>query len=193
MPITFRIDDVSVNTPREDALRLVAAIAEACLTAEIVLAVSPLVHDVSGEVTADRGRAFPRVLNAMSDHRLFFQVARAGVPAWVADLKASRHNVRTASHGLVHVDHRLLGCEAQELSIVTSCSLVKTQTFVPPFNHWNKDTENICQEHEIELIKFESGWRHVRFNAFDPKHDLYYLHTHDTNAGWLRQWFKGET
>ncbi len=95
-----------------------------------------------------------------------------------------------ASHGLIHVDHRLMGREAQELSIVASCSLVGAKIFVPPFNKWNRDTASVCDEHGIELVKFEDGWRHVRFNAFDPSHDKYYLHTHDTTATWLREWMR---
>lgn len=189
-PTTFRIDDVSLNTSMGDVLSLVNTITAACPDAVIILAISPLVHDVSKEPPADQGRAFPRIINAMSDHRNFFRVSRAGVPAWVVDAMVNP-NVKTASHGLVHVDHRLLGREAQELSIVASCTLVGANTFVPPFNHWNDVTREVCSEHKIRLVRFEDGWRHVRFNKYDPTHGLYYLHTHDTPADWLRRWFEG--
>ena len=184
----FRIDDVSANTNTAHLQAIVTTICARVPDASIVLAISPLVHDVSGEPEADRERAFPRLLSAMSDHRNLYRVRRCGWPE-----KLTIHGSATlslASHGLVHVDHRLLGREAQELSIVASCSLVGAQIFCPPFNHWNRDTESVCAEHGIELIKFEDGWRHVRFNKFDPKHERYYLHTHDTAAEWLAGWFE---
>jgi hypothetical protein len=136
----------------------------------------------------ERERAFPRKLSAMSDHRNFFKVQKLGLP-----LGQVTGVVRLASHGLVHADHRLMGREAQELSIVTSCSLVDTRVFVPPFNKWNKDTESVCAEHGIELVKFEDGWRHVNYNKFDPTHERYYCHTHDVTAESLAKWFGVET
>lgn len=180
----FRIDDVSVNTNPDNLRGIVGVIQERLPEAKFLLAVSPMVHDVSEEPSADRERAFPRLLSAMSDHRLLFKVARGGVPEYVREM-----GLPLASHGLVHVDHRLLGREAQELSIVASCSIVGTTTFVPPFNHWNRDTESVCAEHSIELVKFETGWRHVCFNRFDRSvPGKYYLHTHDTDSNWLRVW-----
>jgi hypothetical protein len=180
--ITFRIDDVSANTNLDSLNALIETIRGRISGARVMLALSPLVHDVSGEREADRERAFPRKLSAMSDHRNLFRVKIAGLPTIDGD-------ITIASHGLVHVDHRLMGREAQELSIVTSCSLLDTEIFVPPFNKYNKDTVDVCQEHGLELICFEDGWQHVKYNDFDPSHDLYYLHTHDTTAEWLAKWF----
>lgn len=180
----FRIDDVSANTNDDHFIQIVEVIRAKFPEAVIIAAVSPLVHDMTKEPERDRERAFPRKLSAMSDHRNLFRVQIMGMPMFERSDKFI-----VASHGLVHVDHRLLGLEAQEMSIVTSCSLLQTHIFVPPFNKWNGSTERICEEHGIVLVKFEGGWQHVKFNDFDPKHEKYYLHTHDTTAEWLEKWF----
>ncbi len=184
----FRVDDVSINTDTDYLHELVAVVRGRLPKAEFLFAVSPLVHDLSWCVGSDRQRTFPRVLSAVSDHRRFFEVQHAGVP----DVYGPGRLPTLASHGLFHVDHRLLGREAQEMSIVGSCSLVASKIFVPPFNKWNKDTESVCAEHGIELVKFEDGWRHVNYNKFDPAHDKWYLHTHDVDSARLGAWL-GET
>lgn len=179
---TFRIDDVSMNTDLGSLWSIVDLLHRRCEGARVVVAVSPLVHRLDGEPLKDRERAFPRKLSAMSDHRNLFRVEHMGMPDF------GSLDVKVASHGLVHVDHRLMGREAQELSIVTSCSLLGTQLFVPPFNKYDADTISICKEHEIELVRFEHGWQHVRYNDYSPKHHLYYMHTHDTNSTFLDVW-----
>lgn len=129
--------------------------------------VSPLVHgDAEGE------RVFPKVLSARSDHRNFYRVDQCGLP----EDQAIPYGVKLASHGLLHVDHRLLMYEAQELSIVTSCSLIGTKVFVPPFNKWNSVTQSVCLSHDIHLVKFEAGWRGMEHEPFDPDHSLWYCH-----------------
>ena len=96
-----------------------------------------------------------------------------------------------ASHGLIHVDHRLMTKEAQELSILTSASLVKANVFIPPFNKWNKDTESICDEHGIELIKFEDGWLCMEYNSYDDNHDKWYLHAREFSIEKFKKYFDG--
>lgn len=181
----FRVDDVSINTDVEVLASLVSVIRSRCPDAVVWFAVSPFVHDLSKEPVHDRERVFPRILSAMSDHRVFFKVQRLGLPS----AKILALSDKPTSHGLIHVDHRLLSRDVQELSILTSCSILGTDTFVPPFNKWNQDTASICKEHDLKFARFEDGWRHVRFNRYDPGHDLYYLHTHDTSAGWFKEWF----
>lgn len=182
---TFRIDDVSVNTDLVGLRDIFYVVAARLPKAEILLAVSPMVHDLSEEPQAERGRIFPKILGAMSDPRVFFRPDRCGVPR--VDFATDR--VRYAAHGLIHIDHRLMAREAQELSILASCSLVGSKTFVPPFNKWNRETVAICEEHGITLVKFEDGWRHVSHNGFDRTQQLYYFHEHDTPAARLAAWF----
>jgi hypothetical protein len=80
---------------------------------------------------------------------------------------------------------------AQELSIAVSCSLLHTRIFIPPFNKWNKDTEDICNSRSIKLIKFESGWRCGDYHEFDSRNLLWYVHpwrfTLDTFKKWVER------
>jgi hypothetical protein len=65
------------------------------------------------------------------------------------------------------------------MSILTGSSLSESHIFVPPFNKWNKDTEEICEENKIWLVKFEHGWRCLEYEPFDEKHELWYLHARE--------------
>lgn len=187
----FRIDDVSVNTDLVKLKKIVSTVRKVVPDAAFLFAISPMVHDVSEERAGDFERAFPRVLSAISDHRVMFKVSRLGVPD-LAGITTSNWSV--ASHGLVHVDHRLMGREAQELSIVTSCALVGTFSFVPPFNKYNKDTISVCDEHNISLVRFEDGWEHVLYNDFNNRdYDAkYYMHTHDVDVAFLKSWLSNK-
>ena len=164
----IRIDDISINLNPD---RLEAFLAQARAKTEdlkILLAVSPAVFDMpkrdaGNGVIAER--VFPSILNAHSDHRVFYKIEKIGIPDWLDGL-AEKYNCLLASHGLIHVDHRLLPIDAQEMSIVTSLSLIKSKIFVPPFNKYNKDTERVCEENEIDLIKWEDGWNHLGYQPF---------------------------
>ena len=185
---TFRIDDVSVNTDIVGLVRIVAAIRDRLPDSRVLLAVSPIAHDLSEEPPHERGRVFPKILNAMSDHRVFYRVDRIVLPDLILVESYFPGHVDLASHGLLHVDHRLLPREVQELSILVSSSLVKSKVLVPPYNKWNRDTEEICREHGIRLVKWEDGWRHASHNGFDPTCPHYYLHAHDTTAAEIAEW-----
>ena len=173
--LTFRFDDVSINT---DATKLSAMVGFLRQRFEghdmkIIFAVSPLVHILNSDESQER--VFPKMLHVESDFREFYLAARAGLPKCM-DLADE-----VASHGLIHVDHRLLTRSAQEMSIMVSCSLLRSYVFVPPFHKWNKKTEEICQEHKIELVK-HIGWEqhHLLYHQFQPGIEYYYyLHTHD--------------
>ncbi len=187
---TFRIDDVSANTNEVHLTAIIRAIRETLPKADVMLAVSPLVHDLTGAPVADRERPFPRMLSPMSDHRVYYKVRRA-IDRSNFDLSSPLYkDVIIASHGLIHVDHRLLPRRVQEMSVAVSCSLLDARIFVPPFNHWNDDTDWACAQHGVRLVRFEEGWRHVQFNEFDLECQSYYLHTHDTGADWLREWLR---
>jgi len=150
---------------------------------EIIWGVSPFVHDMSEFKGKHKERIFPEILNAYSDWREFYKVDYCGIPKL-------RQDVTLAGHGLWHVDHRLLHYSVQEASIVTSCSLVNAKTFIPPFNKYDSDTQLICDEYEIELIKFESGWKSMEYNAYDHEHGLYYLHAREWTMEKIIEWFK---
>lgn len=177
---TFRFDDISIETDMPEVLLMVDNVKSIYKNAHIMFGISPLTYDRKGEELIDRK------LLAYSDHRLFYKVKDCGVPR----LPVFEDRIQLASHGLIHVDHRFLSHDAQELSILTSCSLIEAFTFIPPFNKWNKDTEEICKEHNIKLIKFEDGWRCCEYNQFDEKHDLWYLHPSNFTSESFEKWIK---
>jgi hypothetical protein len=97
--------------------------------------------------------------------------------------------IRLAGHGIAHVDHRLLGYKAQELSILASCALAQSNVFIPPYNKWNKNTAAICEANGIELIRFEDGWLHIVHNRYVKSHERYYMHPYDLTSEQLEAWF----
>ena len=179
----FRFDDININEDMEKTIKLAELIRYRFGECKVIFCFSPLVHDMSGETGKNKERIFPKIMNAYSDYRVFYKVDKCGIPKipdWIIK----------AGHGLFHVDHRLLNREAQEMSILSSCSLVKTSIFVPPFNKWNEDTESICNEANIELVKFEDGWLCCEYNEFNPKHDLWYMHAREFTLKEFTKWIK---
>lgn len=180
MTYTFRFDDVSVNTDERKLDQMVAFLHSTFgpKNVDLILACSPAVCDMSGYQNAlERERTFPSIWHTESDHRVFYRMERVGVPACVEHYR--REGAKIAGHGMVHVDHRLLDKPAQEMSILMSCSLLRCAVFVPPFHKWNHDTEEICREHAILLVKFDPSWRHLVYHPFDKRNQNYYVHTHD--------------
>jgi hypothetical protein len=173
----FRFDDICVNANMELAHVMASHLLQ---HGDVWFCVSPLVHERCGQ------RVYPKDLNPVSDHRLFFEADRCGVPP-VPD------GVVVASHGLVHCDHKYLTYEQQELSILASCSLVGTAIFVPPHNKWNEDTEEICAEHGINLVKWEEGWLSMEHNKYDLHHERWYLHSRRWTLDLLQQWLADST
>jgi hypothetical protein len=188
----LRFDDICGNTDMAKVYRMVEHIKKNVPDAIIWFCVSTLFHDLDNPTIKGiepapvkeehREMVFPPVLCALSDHRAFYMVDRCLVPTCPKDIVM-------VTHGLVHRDHRLLSYAAQEMSIVTSASLVKSTIFVPPFNKWNEDTEDICDEHGITLVKFEEGWKHMKHNRFDRGEHKYYLHSCDFTIDDFKKWF----
>lgn len=180
MTYTFRFDDVSVNTDTSKLDKMIRFLRTTFgpKNVRIILACSPAVCDLSFcENPLHRERTFPSIWHTESDHRVFYHMERVGVPPCIEAYRAE--GIEIAAHGMVHVDHRLLDRAAQEMSIIMSCSLLRCSMFVPPFHKWNKDTEEICTEHTIMLVKFDRSWRHLVYHPFDHRNPNYYVHTHD--------------
>ena len=179
---TFRIDDVSVNTCPDKILGMISVLDRTYPQAKFLLGISPLVCDMGGYKSSEsvRERVFPAIFNAYSDYRCFYNVNKCGVPNVITVLNSKYgRQINLAGHGLIHVDHRLLNREVQELSILVSCSLVGAKIYIPPFNKYDNNTEDICRRSGIELVKFEDGWRHVAYEKIVPSNEKYYFHTHD--------------
>lgn len=92
-----------------------------------------------------------------------------------------------ASHGLIHVDHSKIDHDAQEMSILSSCSMLGTKIFIPPFNKFNEDTLQICEDNKIEIIISSYGWKSLEHNAFDKNHEKWYFHSWRYNPTSLRE------
>jgi len=171
----FRFDDICINSDMKEVNRITDYLLSS-FDCEVIWAVSPLVSENVGE------RVFPKILGAFSDVRTFYFPDKSGMPEL-------RKDVTIATHGLIHADHRLLTKEAQEMSILVSSSLCgNAKMFVPPFNKWNKDTQSICDEWNIELIKFEDGWLSMEHNPYMDSQKRWYLHHRDMNLDQIKEW-----
>lgn len=85
---------------------------------------------------------------------------------------------KVVSHGLWHMDHTKIDSQLKKASIVSSCRLLKTDIFVPPFNRFDDEMDSICQYFGIQLVKSDyEGWRSFEHNKFDPTHELWYFHS----------------
>jgi hypothetical protein len=134
----------------------------------IVWAVSPVCF-----ATGDKehvGRVFPSVIKAFSDVKVFFGGTKVFIPEDVPDY------VEISSHGIAHVDHRLLDRGAQEISILVSCAMLQANRFTPPFHHWNEDTKQICAQSVIKLDRFEDGWSSLDCDEFTTDDARWYCH-----------------
>jgi hypothetical protein len=173
----FRFDDICLNTDMANANAMGEFLHS--LGHTVLYTVSLACQNTGTEFV------FKPILKAYSDHRLFFTADKLGAPTLPAF-------AGVVSHGIVHVDHRLLCHEAQELSIVLSCSLLRSSAFAPPFNKWNADTEEICNRNHIHLHKFEDGWRGVEHNAFSAAIDKWYLHSRNFTLDKMKTWIAGK-
>lgn len=169
----FRFDDICLNTDMANADAIAGYFHGQGY--DVQYAVSVVCQRTNNEFV------FDPILKAYSDHRLFYDVDTIGMPD-VPDY------VKIVSHGIVHVDHRLLVPEAQEMSIRLSCALLNTKIFAPPFNKWNAATEEICKRNEIKLQKFEDGWRGVEHNKFSRAVDKWYLHSRNLTLEKTKHW-----
>ena len=161
----FRFDDICINSNMQTVNKMTDFLLENFEGCEVIWAVSPIVS----KSEKDKQRVFPSIYNAHSNKSIFYNVDGIGIPQL-------RKDVTFAGHGLIHTDHRLLDYDAQEMSVLTSCNLIGAKTFVPPFNKYNGDTINICFFNDIELIKWEEGWRCMDYEKWDGMHDMWYIH-----------------
>lgn len=176
----FRFDDVCGLTDMAVLMEQATVLNERLGDkAEMIAACSPLFRRCNeGE------RIYPRKWNAMSDYRIFYEMDGTCIP------KIDRNVFKVASHGLWHVDHRLLSRDVQEASILTSCYMMNAEMFVPPFNKYNEDTYDICIKNEIDLVRFEDGWRCMEYEDWSEDHGLWYLHGRDWSAEQVERWLK---
>ncbi len=177
----LRIDDISINLELGRLTNFLELVRSKYPKVSILLAISPMVFNMDKwepNKESTKERVFPSILNAMSDHRVYFNVEKIGIPVWLNDV-AEKFECTLATHGLIHVDHRLLSRDLQELSVISSASLIGTKIFVPPFNKYNEDTVEVCRNNKIKLVRWEDGWTHLGYYPFVDNGKKYYVHLHD--------------
>lgn len=181
-----RIDDISDNCDFDKLQSMVDAVLD-IIGARIMLCLSPFCSS-----NATDGWVFPRRLMAVSEVSEFFKMDTMSQRAldFCREQIVNSSRISIAGHGIIHVDHRLLCKQAQEISVCISSSIVGSLTFVPPFNKWNSDTEEVCRKHGIRLVKFEDGWRHVLYNKKNDTFLDYYLHVCDMSLEQFKEWLK---
>lgn len=169
----FRFDDVCANTSRLDLYAMTGRIKAMYPDAEIIYAIT-----IFSKANLE-GSVYPKPPFKDNPHHFFYDVDQIFMRTY--------EDITTASHGLIHGDHSRLGYDAQEMSIVMSCKILKTNIFVPPFNRWNSSTEDVCRNNGIKLLKSEDGWKSLDCEDFDSNHELWYLHPWKYNIGTFRK------
>jgi hypothetical protein len=173
----FRFDDISANTDMNKTIAMADWLKSNFKEFVIWFCISPLCHKMDNE------RVFPQEIKPLSDHREFYKVSKCFVPE-------CPDYVIKVNHGLIHVDNRLLSKEAQEINIIVGASLTRSKIYVPAFNHWNKDTEEICKEQGITLVKYEEGWKNLEYIKFDRNNSLWYIHSYQFTYNKFIELFK---
>lgn len=170
--LVFRIDDISSNTDFYDLDKIYYVIRGKFPKASILFGVNLFCSSNFD------GSVYREVPFKERENQFFYKVNN------ILDIDhvgcytfSKRPNVSIASHGLLHCDHTRISKDAQEMSILTSCNYLNSKKFIPPFNRFNRDTEDICKENSIDLIKPDHGWKSLEFSEFNQDHKKWYFHS----------------
>ena len=160
----FADHDINPNTDFDNMKGCYAVIKELFPTADIISGVNIMGSD------NETGSVYPNPPFKNKPVEWFYKVDNflplEGLP-----------KTTIASHGLIHVDHTKIDTDAQEMSIVVSCNLLGAKMFIPPFNKFNEDTLQICEDNKIEILLTSHGWKSLEFNKFDINYDKWYFHS----------------
>lgn len=177
MSLIFRNDDVSGTTDIQRMLSTYDAIRDVFPESEIWSAVSVL---SKGNPI---GSVYPGVPFKDKEQKWFYDVDRG----FDFDFLSCMESSKVVSHGLLHFDHSKASYDSQEMSILTSCNLLKTNIFVPPFNRFNLDTEIICKDNNIFLVGKDEKWLNLETNKFNPEHKNWYFHSWRISSDKMRE------
>jgi hypothetical protein len=150
----FRFDAITGNT---DFTLLYEKIdfLKSKIDCSIWIAYSPLSNSTGEQ------RPYPLKFDELNDHRNYYSVDIC------KPHRLKRDGIEMVSHGLFYVDYRQLSYDVQEAFILSGRYLTKSKRFVPPFNKWNNDTEKICKNYLIHLVKSEDGWANFDRSEFN--------------------------
>lgn len=175
--IIFRNDDVSGTTDIQRMLSCYDVIRSVFPESQILSAVSIL---SKGNPI---GSVYPGVPFKNNPQKWFYDVDRG----FDFDFLSCMESSKVVSHGMLHFDHSKASYDTQEMSILTSCNLLKTNIFVPPFNKFNLDTEIICKENNIFLVGKDEKWLSLETNKFNPEHKHWYFHSWRIGADKMKE------
>ncbi len=164
--ILFRNDDINPSTDLENLYDLYELIARLFPQSRIISGVT-----LFGKWN-EKGCVYPIIDLPLKDKETnwFYNTNRV--------LHRHSHVIGDiASHGMFHVAHDKISKDAQEMSILGSCSFLGTRKFIAPFNAYNKITSDICLANNIELINSKYEWKSLEFNKFDANHKYWYFHS----------------
>lgn len=177
--IIFRNDDVTANTNRKKLSEIYGAIHSIFPSAEIWSCITIF----CGSNTL--GSVYPNPPFKSNPTNWFYKNADSVMYEY-------RHPLyKVASHGLYHIDHSKSPRETQEMSILGSCALLKTNRFVPPFNKYNQDTLDICFDNDIKIDV--DGWLSLEHNDFNQYHNKWYFHSWVWSADKLKEKLGGNS
>jgi len=161
--ILFRNDDVNPNSDFKAIRKMYDTILQYFPNAEIYSCVNLFSQETS------EGNVYPPTKKLAKD-RDYFLVNK------MFDFKSLKYLERIVSHGMWHLDHKHCNNELQKYSIVSSCRILKTNLFVPPFWRYNQDTRDICSEYGIKLW-VDTTW--INFDNLDiiPEKRYYLFHS----------------
>lgn len=171
--LRVRVDDVSPNTDMGD-LNDTARYLRDTLKAEVIYGVTLFARK------SESGSVYPDLPMRGRDFSYFCKVDKFFDP-YIPRF------VKIASHGLIHAEHGKLDRQTQELSIMVSCNLLRTRTFIPPFMSFNEDTFSVCRDNGIELITPDE-WTSMETNSFNPDVRSWYFHPWRMKNSTVRKW-----
>lgn len=177
MSLVFRNDDVSGTTDIQRMFHCYDVIKNIFPESQILSAVS--IFSKKNPI----GSVYPGVPFKNNPQKWFYDVDSG----FDLDFLSCMDLSKVVSHGMLHFDHSKASYDAQEMSILTSCNLLKTNIFVPPFNRFNLDTEIICKENNIFLIGKDEKWLSLETNKFNPEHKHWYFHSWRIGADKMKE------
>ena len=179
----IRIDDASINTDMYDLRKQIDYWHKFVPSVKFIIGIN-LIAKSNNEFSV-----YPNPPFKKRDRPFFYDVDSIIDKSWFDDIAVSRDEI--ASHGLIHVDHSLLSYDAQEMSIVSSCNILGSKKFIPPFNQYNAYTESVCKKYGIELIGNTDTirWKSLETHDFDPNYEYWYYHPWRVNAHSLKRRF----
>lgn len=170
-----RIDDVNANTDFRDFYQQLDILQP--IFDEIILGVNLF------SKSSSNGAIYPELPLRNHPQEYFYDVDRILYIETIESL-LKIPKVSIVSHGLIHGMHSQMSKDAIQMSILTSCSMLKTKRFIPPFNEINETVKQVCESNGIEIIGNDERrlWHSLESEAFDPKYKFWYYHPWRINS-----------